>query len=185
MTTAIATIDHSNAALVDTALERLTHLLRSQGDVPKQTLEVAIASLSTPARPEWVMARTASLLSPYYEKDVPQGVRVMEAEDWADALAEFPQWAIQKAAQWWKSADNPDRRKRPLEGDIAARARFEMQAVRAAQIKLRSNGTFSLVQTKEQTEGPPKYRVSRERASEILAEAGYRPKRMEPVDETV
>lgn len=125
------------------------------------------------------MARTASLLSPYYEKDVPQGVRVMEAEDWADALAEFPQWAIQKAAQWWKSADNPDRRKRPLEGDIAARARFEMQAVRAAQIKLRSNGSY-----KPQPE-PPKDRVSRERASEILAEAGYNLKRMEPADETV
>lgn len=134
---------------------------------------MAVASLSAPARPEWVMARTASLLSPYYEKDVPQGVRVMEAEDWADALSDFPQWAIQKAAQWWKSADNPNRRKRPLEGDIAARARFEMQAVRAAKIKLSSNahshGSRSAVN--------PPARLSKERAAEILKEVGFSPKR--------
>lgn len=123
------------------------------------------------------MARTASLLSPYYEKDVPQGVRVMEAEDWADALSEFPQWAIQKAAQWWKSADNPDRRKRPLEGDIAARAKFEMQVVRAAQIKLRTNGGC-----KSQPE-PDKERISPQRASEILAEVGFHPKRMDVANE--
>lgn len=118
------------------------------------------------------MARTASLLSPYYEKDVPQGVRVMEAEGWADALAEFPQWAIQKAAQWWKSADNPDRRKRPLEGDIAARARFEMQAVRAAKIKMNSN-------YRDHKAAPltPPGRLSKERATEILNEFGFMPKR--------
>lgn len=114
------------------------------------------------------MARTASLLSPYYEKDVPQGVRVMEAEDWADALADFPQWAIQKAAQWWKSADNPDRRKRPLEGDIAARARFEMQAVRAAKTRLHSAFRH---QSDQEGAGKP---LTRDAASEILKEAGIK-----------
>jgi hypothetical protein len=78
------------------------------------------------------MARIAALLSPYYEKDVPQAVRVMEAEDWAEALAEYPQWAIQNAVRWWKSEHNQDRRKRPMEGDIAAVCHKEMDAVRAA-----------------------------------------------------
>lgn len=88
--------------------------------------------LQRPANPTWVMARIAALLSPYYEKDVPQAVRVMEAEDWAEALAEYPQWAIQNAVRWWKSEHNADRRKRPMEGDIAAVCRKEMDAVRAA-----------------------------------------------------
>ena len=170
MTTAIATIDHSNVALVDMALERLTHLLRSQGDVPKQTLKIAIDSLSTPASPEWIMARAASLLLPYYEKNIPQGVREIEAEDWADALAELPEWAIQKAAQWWKSADNPDRRKRPIEGDIVARARFEMQSVLAAQIRMRRSDCGD---NPRPTPAPTK-RISRDRASQILQEAGVR-----------
>ena len=78
------------------------------------------------------MARIAALLSPYYEKDVPQAVRVMEAEDWAEALADYPQWAIQNAVRWWKSEHNADRRKRPMEGDIAAVCHREMDAVRAA-----------------------------------------------------
>lgn len=82
------------------------------------------------------MARIAALLSPYYEKDVPQAVRIMEAEDWAEALADYPQWAIQNAVRWWKSEHNPDRRKRPFEGDIAERCRAEMQPVLAAKFDL-------------------------------------------------
>lgn len=174
MTTAIATIDHSNAALVDTALERLTHLLRSPDGAPKEALEAAIACLAEPARPEWIMARTAALLNPYYEKDVPQGIRVMEAEDWADALSELPQWAIQKAAQWWKSAGNPDRRKRPLEGDIEARAKHEMQAVRAAKIKV--NSTIPSY-TPPPAGARRAARISPDRAAEILDAAGFTPKR--------
>lgn len=82
-----------------------------------------------------MMARIAVLLNPYFDKDTPHGVRVAEAEDWADELSPYPEWAIDRAVRWWKSADNKDRRKRPLEGDIAARCKVEMMAVRAARIK--------------------------------------------------
>jgi len=78
------------------------------------------------------MARIAALLVPYYEKDTPQGVRNIEAEDWAVELGIHPKWAVEKAVRWWKSEANPDRRKRPLEGDIAARCKRETDAVRAA-----------------------------------------------------
>jgi hypothetical protein len=91
-----------------------------------------VASLKSPANPTWVMARIAALLNPYFEKDTPQAVRKIEAEDWADALCGFPHWAIENAVRWWKSADNPDRRKRPLEGDIQSRITIEMDAVNAA-----------------------------------------------------
>lgn len=98
----------------------------------REMAAAAVTGLQTPASPAWVMARIAALLSPYYEKDVPQAVRVMEAEDWAEALAEYPQWAILNAVRWWKSEHNADRRRRPMEGDIATVCRKEMDAVRAA-----------------------------------------------------
>lgn len=126
--------------------------------------------------PVWCLARVAALLSPYYEKDTPQGVREMEAEDWREALAEFPRWAIERAVRWWKSADNPDRRKRPLEGDIASRCRVEMNGVPSAVqlLDLRTSGT-------DFTRKPdlPRERISPDRAASILAEAGFSPKKMQ------
>lgn len=92
--------------------------------------------LSKPAHPAQTMARVLALLSPYYDKDTPQAVREMEADDWAEALGQFPFWAIERACRWWKSDANGDRRKRPLEGDIVGRCKFEMRAVRAAKVHL-------------------------------------------------
>lgn len=128
----------------------------------REMAAAAVAGLQTTASPAWVMARIAALLSPYYEKDVPQAVRVMEAEDWADALAEYPQWAIQNAVRWWKSEHNADRRRRPMEGDIAAACRREMDAVRAA--------AFILSQPVAQPQSEPEREaVSPERKAEMNA----------------
>lgn len=145
MTTAIQA--HSQAAIMEAGevardLERLTHLLPSLRECPKAKAEASsmLPAITAPANPVWVMARVAALLNPYFEKDTPQAVREIEAEDWAVALRGIPQWALENAVRWWKSADNPDRRKRPLEGDIAARCKVEMMAVRAAQINLNATG---------------------------------------------
>ncbi len=120
------------------AVEWLTHSLLSlrHDPVMRERAAPVVADLLVPASASWTMARIAALLSPYYDKDIPQAVRVMEAEDWAEALAEYPQWAIQNAVRWWKSDANVDRRKRPLEGDIAARCRIEVDPVRAARFYL-------------------------------------------------
>jgi hypothetical protein len=89
-------------------------------ELPAQAeIEATVAALSEPANPSWILARIASLLLPYYEKDTPQAVREMEAEDWLEAMADLPRWAIDRAVRWWKGPDNPDRRKRPMEGDIS------------------------------------------------------------------
>jgi len=87
--------------------------------------------MTTPADPSWCMARVASLLSPYYDKDTPQAVREMEAEDWLVALGQYPQWAIDRAVRWWKGEGNSNRRKRPMEGDIADRCKVEMRGITA------------------------------------------------------
>lgn len=167
MTTALTTqSDHRPA------LERLTHLLQSpQGWNEDQAREM-VEVLSQPARPAWTMAHVAALLHPYYEKDTPQAIREIEAEDWAHELRDYPQWAIKAAICWWKSADNKDRRKRPLEGDISARINVEMMAVRAAKTALRSGVDPHRYVTREVEE-----RVTPEAAAEIMAQVGFAPKK--------
>lgn len=131
-------------------------------------------TLMAPCSGVWISARVAALLSPYYEKDIPQAVRKMEAEDWEIALRGFPKWAIERAVRWWKSDANPDRRKRPIEGDIAARCRVEMNGVPSAIqiLELRRNGRdFSQPQL-------PRERISADRAAEILRVVGFDVKTM-------
>lgn len=116
----------------------------------------------------------ASLLSPYYEKETPQAVREMEAEDWVIILSGKPRWAIDAAVRWWKGADNEKRHKRPMEGDIAARAIFEMGAVRAANIKIAAydNGVVLNSQPPE----PHRKPMTKEQAAAIMADVGFKPK---------
>lgn len=161
---------------IDRGLEWLRRLPQLPPDqLPaKADVERIAGTLAEPVEPVWCLARIAALLSPYYEKDTPQAVREMEAEDWREELAQFPRWAIERAVRWWKSADNPDRRKRPLEGDISARCRIEMNGVPSAvkMLELRRSGS-NFAQNEDQRSE----RISAERAAEITAAAGFEPKK--------
>ncbi|WP_170400726.1 hypothetical protein [Ruegeria arenilitoris] len=177
----------ANEKSVDQAacdLERLRHslpLLR-ECNVTRLEVEAMLPALTKPANPTWTMARVAALLSPYFEKDVPQSIRQMEAEDWAEALSEYPLWAVQSAARWWKSADNPNRRKRPLEGDIVEQCRAIMGPIRAARIALESGSSTMCIEDASITTSRPIRRSEekksleerRIRANEILRRAGYK-----------
>jgi hypothetical protein len=162
---------------VDRALAQLTlsRLWPSDGQRDMAAIERAVTALSKPADPVWLMVRCASLLHPYYEKDAPQSVREMDAEDWAAALRGYPKWAIERAVRWWKSADNERRGKRPLEGDIEAQCEELMDGVRAAQRILASGQAVSTLRLPE----APRERVSPEAAAEIMARAGFPVRRME------
>ena len=140
----------------------------------RDVVAAQISRLSQPADGAWMMARIAALLSPYYTGDVPHGVRVMEAEDWAEALAEYPQWAISKAVRWWKGADNERRRQKPLEGDIAARARVEMGALIVARRAVERFGARA-VPARDHSPARP---VDPAVADEIVRAAGFAIKRM-------
>jgi hypothetical protein len=130
-------------------------------------------TLMTPTDGVWMVARVAALLSPYYEKDIPQAVRKMEAEDWEQALSGFPQWAIERAVRWWKSDANTDRRKRPLEGDIVARCRVEMDGVASA------SKVLEMKQRGAEHKPEPRERLTADRAAEIMRDVGFGVKRME------
>ena len=161
---------------IDRGLEWLRRLPRlPQDQLPaKADVDRVSSKLMVPVEPVWCLARVAALLSPYYEKETPQAVREMEAEDWREALAEFPRWAIERAVRWWKSADNPDRRKRPIEGDIAARCRVEMNGVPSAAKMLELRRTGVDFSKKEKPREP----ISKERAEEIMREIWFAPKQM-------
>ena len=140
-------------------------------------VKAAVAALSEPCSPVWCMARVAALLDPYYDKDTPQAVRKMMAEDWLVELEAYPQWAIERAVRWWKSAENADRRKKPLEGDIAARCKVEMRGIgslpelMARKVQGRYIGQ----------EAPRPKQSAEERkaiAERVLAAANFRVKRM-------
>lgn len=138
----------------------------------REQVAAAVNGLTVQCNEEWLLMRIAALLEPYFDKGTPAMVRAMEAEDWAEELRDFPKWAIEAAVRWWKSADNQDRRKRPLEGDIGARVRREMDAVRAAQAILDQ----PLAAAAFELPAPIREKVLADVANDILARAGFRPK---------
>ena len=127
-----------------------------------------VSKLSVPADPAWAMVRVAALLEPFYDKGTPPIVKQMDAEDWAAALAKYPRWAIQNAARWWKGEDNENRRKRPLEGDIAARCRFEMGAIYAAE-RILSNPPVVAEPTQPREVAPEDAETRRAIAARVMA----------------
>ena len=132
--------------------------------------------LSRPASGQWLMARVASLLVDYYAADVPAAIISMAAADWADELGDFPQWAIDLAVRWWKGAENPDRRKKPLPGDIAARTKFEMGAVIVARLAVDRFDAGKLPFVPEVRKVPDQ--ADRQRiAADVLGSVGFQPKR--------
>jgi hypothetical protein len=101
-----------------------------KNQVERDKLEQYLRVYSQPAETAFLMGRVMALMSAYFVGNVPHGIRVIEAEDWEAALSGYPEWAVRNACRWWKGEENPDRRKKPLEGDIAARCRIEMQLIR-------------------------------------------------------
>lgn len=140
----------------------------------REEITQMLAALKRPASREWTLARIAALLSGYYAADVSPAVVRIEAEDWAYALRDFPAWAIQNAVRWWKGESNPNRRRKPLEGDIAEAARKEMAALVVADLAVKRfdrGGNVLPFKPVEREELTAEER--QERANEIMAAAGF------------
>lgn len=135
----------------------------------RDTLEKAMIHLSTPAPKKWITGRIASLLAQYFQGDISDKMMEAIADDWCHELQEYPAWSIAKAVRWWTGKDNPDRRKKPLPGDIAERAQKELGPLFAAKAAIRNfdNGSIPMIEER------PRERISKERAAELMAEAGF------------
>ena len=95
------------------------------------------------------------------------------AEDWCHEMQEFPAWAIAKSVRWYISRVNLDRRKKPLPGDISDIAQRELGPIFAAKSAIRRFDQGVILQIEE----APRERMSKERAEEIMAEAGLNVKK--------
>ena len=113
------------------------------------------------SRREWVLGRIATLLSHYWRDDDPSELTEAIARDWADILEGLPQDAISKACTSYLRSEP---RRKPTPGAIYALARdFVPRPVIVA---------------RSPEPDIPRERMSAERAAEIMAEVGFRPKRM-------
>lgn len=142
----------------------------------RDQIEAGIRRLSVPCDPAWLMARVLALLTPYFTANVPEGVRRMEAEDWRAALEGKPAWAIEKACRWWKSDENPDHRRKPLEGDIVERVKFEMGILTFGAMKVRDyDAGYAKRAAEPEPERPTPAQMEQRRAfaKTVLRNAGF------------
>lgn len=96
-----------------------------------------LPALSAPAHPQQIAKMVAVLLNMYFVVDQRSEVFKGIASRWLAELEEFPEWAIDRAVAWWTSRHNPKRDRRPMPGDIAARAQREMGHITVAQQQVR------------------------------------------------
>lgn len=142
----------------------------------RDQIEAGIKQLSVPCDQAWLMARVLALLTPYFTSNIPEGVRRIEAEDWRASLDRFPQWAVEKACRWWKSDENPDHRRKPLEGDIAERVRFEMGILSFGAMKVRQYDrgyAERMKQPEDERPTPEQMEQRRAFAKTVLRNAGF------------
>jgi hypothetical protein len=138
----------------------------------RDQIEASIKLLREPCDPAWLMARVLALLAPYFASNIPEGVRRIEAEDWRAALQQWPAWAIEKACRWWKSDENPDHRRKPLEGDIVERVRFELGVLSFGVMKVREydDGYKRRMEAPEQERPTESEMALRRKAAQDLVE---------------
>ena len=177
MTTAVTQIrqpltDAQAQATIASWPDLLNLQIQTQSQADQITADVQ--RLSTPATKQWISGRVATLLSQYFVSSVPDSMMAAIAEDWHEELKAYPSWAITKAVRWWMSSSNPERRKKPVPGDIAAMAKREVGAVSLAKNAVKRFGG-SMPTPPVKNDSPP---LTAESARAISEAAGYRPKRM-------
>lgn len=154
-------------------------------DAEASEIRAGLDHLRKPAPRKWLLGRVTMMLSHYYVAQADEALVKGIAEDWAWELNGLPAWAVSNAVRWWMSGDNPDRRKKPMPGDISEQARKEMAALTVAEVALRRydrGGNIIPFQPEPQPE-----RLTAEerqkRADEIMAAAGFAVKRFPEVGE--
>lgn len=132
-------------------------------------------SLSKPAPRAWLQGEVAKTLVHYFVGVIPQNFSKSIGADYDAELAELPAWAIVKARRWWLSRENEYRHRKPLPGDLGARASLEMSLVRYAGAMVAAfdrNGPPKPPEPPKKPLTPEELEQRRIRAAEIMASAG-------------
>lgn len=113
----------THSRFVDDVFAGAVERWRPPATVPADTIPDLQRQLSLldeallPAPRPALLARILGLLAHYRHEALPERLEMAVADDWADDLAEFPQWAIEDACQQWRRHPTKYRYK-PLPGDI-------------------------------------------------------------------
>lgn len=134
--------DHASQTTVEEAerMIRSFQPLMAQGvpDMEAQSqIEGQVTALRAPADRHWTSGCVATLLSHYFVAHMPEGAMRAAADVWLSELRAYPAWSIESAARWWVSRENPDRKRKPLPGDISDIAHRKLAPVRIAEIALK------------------------------------------------
>ena len=86
-----------------------------------------------PVTPKWLLGRVATLQAQYYTTNLPEAMQEAIAEDWYQSLKQYPAWSIANAVRWYMSKDNPQRKSKPICGDIEERCHIELANIRYAE----------------------------------------------------
>lgn len=122
-----------------------------------------------------MQGEVAKTLVHYFAGAIPQNFSKSIGADYDAELAEFPAWAIVRARRWWLSADNEYRHRKPLPGDLSARARLEVGVLRYAEGAVRRfdrDGPPQAPEPPRKPLTPEELEQRRASAAEIMAEVG-------------
>ena len=162
--------DHVPPEMVEDITRSWPDLLhtRLNSKTERDVLQDAVDKFSKPAPKKWITGRIAALLLQYFQGEISERMMRVIADDWCREMQEFPAWAIAKSVRWYISRINPDRRRKPLPGDISDIAQRELGPIFAAKDAIRRFDQGVVLRIEE----APAERMSKERAEEIMAEVG-------------
>ena len=162
--------DHVPPEMVEDITRSWPDLLHTQlnSKTERDVLQDAVDKFSKPAPKKWITGRIAALLLQYFQGEISERMMRVIADDWCREMQEFPAWAIAKSVRWYISRINPDRRRKPLPGDISDIAQRELGPIFAAKSAIRRFDQGVVLRIEE----APAERMSKERAEEIMAEVG-------------
>lgn len=130
-------------------------------EIQKASADFNLGLQDRQSRREWIAGRILTLLSHYWREDDPAEMDAALARDWCDILEGLPQDAIGKACMAFLRQEP---RRKPTPGAIYAMAREYVPK--------------PVIVAKPDKPEPERQRMSAARAAEIMAEVGFRPKRM-------
>ena len=114
---------------------------------------------------EKIYSEVKVVLSAYFQPHEAEDIKAAQLAWWCDEMQDWTHEQVVYARRKW-NRDKP--RLRPTPGDIVALLK-----------RLRGQREAERMQPSQAQAEPQKERVSAERAAEILAEAGFAPKKME------
>lgn len=138
--TNLVTLENLPKHVPPETVEHMTALWRDLPTTPlanqieRDVLMTQCAALKTPATPQWIAGRVATMLAQYFTGNLPEQMVEAIADDWNEELKGLPAWAVAMAVRWWMGKENKNRHRKPLPGDIAQRANVEMWRVKVAEV---------------------------------------------------